>query len=151
MVTPWRMSSMPSTWESWSTTYRQLIFNTHATVKKANNTQAFLSRNIKSCSHEVKEASYFVYVCPTIEYAATAWDPNTKKNTSKVKMVQRGCAHFVTGDYRQTSSFIYAAQSWMANTWALSPSIKTYHDVPHPIRVGGHQLGISSWSKSSCS
>ena len=84
----------------------KLSFNAHvdATVKKANGTRAFLSRNLSRCSRKVKEASYFGYVRPIVEYAATAWDPHTTKNIDKVEMVQRRCARYVTSNYARTSS-----------------------------------------------
>ena len=86
---------------------RKLNFNTHvdATVKKANSVCAFLRRNFKRCNRRIKQATYFTYVRPIVEYAATAWDPHTEKcqqdwdGSAKV-----WSARYVSGDYNQTSS-----------------------------------------------
>ena len=51
-----------------------------------------------------KQATYFTYVRPVVEYAATAWDPHTCKNINKIEMTQRRSARYVTGDFRRTSS-----------------------------------------------
>ena len=85
---------------------RKLNFNTHvdATVKKANSVSAFLHRNLRQCNRKVKQATYFTYVRPIVEYAVTAWDPHTCKNINKIEMTQRRSARYVTGDFRRTSS-----------------------------------------------
>ena len=84
----------------------KLNFNSHVdtTVKKANSVTGFLRRNFKHCSRHIKQATYFTYVRPVVEYAATAWDPHTQRNINKIEMVQRRCARYVTGDFNQTSS-----------------------------------------------
>ena len=47
---------------------------------------------------------YTTLVRPIIEYACIIWEPVTQKNIRELEMVQRRAAHFVTGDYRTTSS-----------------------------------------------
>ena len=88
--------------------YEQLYMNTHKSnqprVKKANSVCAFLQQNFRHCNHRIKQATYFTYVRPVVEYAATAWEPHTQKNFSKIEMVQRRSARYVTGDYNRTSS-----------------------------------------------
>ena len=74
------------------------------TTKKANNTLAFLRRNISRCPSEIKAQCYTSLVRPVIEYAATAWDPYTARNIQQLETVQRRAARFVTGDYKTTSS-----------------------------------------------
>ena len=66
-----------------------LNFNSHvdAVTKKANNTRAFLSRNLGHCSRKIKEAAFTTFVRPTVEYASTSWDPHTQKNVKKVEQV----------------------------------------------------------------
>ena len=78
----------------------KLSFKDHiaAITKKANNTRAFLSWNFHRCPPEIKEATYRVYIRPTVEYAATMWDPHTKLNIKKVEQVQRTSARYVTGN-----------------------------------------------------
>ena len=86
--------------------YKKLSFNTHidATVKKANSVCAFLQRNFRHCNRMIKQATYFTYVRPVVEYAATAWNPHTQKYVHKIEMVQRRSARYMTGDYNRTSS-----------------------------------------------
>ena len=43
-------------------------------------------------------------VRPTLEYAASIWDPSTKKNITKLEKVQRSAARFVCSDYSNFSS-----------------------------------------------
>ena len=83
-----------------------LTFNTHvdAITRRANGTRAFLSRNLSHCSQKVKEAAYTMFVCPTVEFASSAWDSHTQRNIRKVEQVQRSAARFVVGDYQRTSS-----------------------------------------------
>ena len=85
---------------------QKLNFNSHVdtTVKKANSVTGFLRRNFRHCNRHIKQATYFTYVRPVVEYAATAWDPHTQRNINKIEMVQRRCARYVTGDFSRTSS-----------------------------------------------
>jgi hypothetical protein len=73
-------------------------------TKKANNINAFLSRNISSGPSKIKAQCYTTLVRPTMEYACIIWDPVTQKNIRELEMVQRRAARFVTEDYRTTSS-----------------------------------------------
>ena len=84
----------------------KLTWNAHIAnvTKKANNTRAFLQRNINRCPVNIKETCYKTFVRPSVEYASCVWDPLTAKNISAVEMVQRRTARFVTGEYRRTSS-----------------------------------------------
>jgi hypothetical protein len=84
----------------------KLTLNTHvaATAKKANNSLAFLRRNLTSCPQDVKAQCYQTLVRPILEYAGTAWDPHTKTSINQLEAVQRRAARFVTGNYHTTSS-----------------------------------------------
>ncbi|MCG8075849.1 MAG: reverse transcriptase family protein, partial [Candidatus Thiodiazotropha taylori] len=83
-----------------------MSWNAHVDMitQKANNTLAFLRRNVGSCPPSTKEACYKSLVRPQVEYASSVWDPPTKNLTQRVEMVQRRAARFVSGDYRRTSS-----------------------------------------------
>ena len=72
--------------------------------KKANNTLAFLRRNISRYLSEIKAQCYTSLVRPVIEYAATPWDPYTARNIQQHEAVQRRAARFVTGDYKTSNS-----------------------------------------------
>ena len=86
--------------------HHKLNWNTHINqvVKKANNTRAFLQRNIYQCPRKTKDLCYKTLVRPQMEYASIIWDPYTANNISNLEMVQRRAARFVTGDYHRTSS-----------------------------------------------
>ena len=83
-----------------------LSWNHHidSVCKKANNTTAFLRRNLSSCPVSIKDKCYKTMVRPQVEYASTVWDPHTKKNIDKAEAVQRRAARFVTSNYSTTSS-----------------------------------------------
>ena len=83
-------------------------WNTHvdAITKNANNTLAFLRKNIGTCPQSAKERAFTTFVRPTIEYAAAVWDPPTQRNINALERVQRRGARFVMNNYRQTSSVI---------------------------------------------
>ena len=74
------------------------------TVKKANSTLGFLRRNLRISNKQTKSAAYFSMVRPIIEYCSTVCSPHTKEYVSKVEMVQRRAARYVTNRYRNTSS-----------------------------------------------
>ena len=73
-------------------------------TKKANSTMGFLKKNIRSAPQAAKETAYKTFVRPIVEYAATTWAPFTDTETSKIEMVQRRAARFVSNEYRRTSS-----------------------------------------------
>ena len=83
-----------------------LTFNSHinSMTRKANNTTAFLQRNLSSCPRDIKATCYKSLIRPQLEYAATVWDPITKTNINKVEAVQRRAARFCHNDYHRTSS-----------------------------------------------
>ena len=83
-----------------------LSWNSHidTVTKKANQTTAFLRRNLLSCPKDVKANCYKSIARPQLEYASTVWDPVTKSNIAKVESVQRRAARFCYNDYRRTSS-----------------------------------------------
>ena len=75
-----------------------------AATKKANNSLAFLRRNLSSCPAQTKETAYKSLVRPTLEYASTVWDPHTQECINQLEAVQRRAARFVKGGYHTTSS-----------------------------------------------
>ena len=85
-----------------------LSWNAHVdqVTKKANNSLAFLRRNLYNCPSHTKAQSYQTLVRPILEYASSAWDPYTQSSINKLEGVQRRAARFVTGDYRTTSSVL---------------------------------------------
>ena len=83
-----------------------LSWNAHVdtVTKKANNTTAFLRRNLSNCPQHIKDTCFKTVVRPLLEYTATVWDPHTDINIAKLEGAQRRAARFVRNDYNYTSS-----------------------------------------------
>ena len=79
---------------------RTLSWNDHINnvTKKANNTRAFLQRNINRCPKAIIMLCYQMFVRPIVEYVST------QKNIKSVENVQRKASRFVKNDYRRHSS-----------------------------------------------
>ncbi|KAK3096098.1 hypothetical protein FSP39_023212 [Pinctada imbricata] len=86
--------------------HKSLGWDTHIDkiTKKANSTMAFLGRNIRRCPTNIKAQCYTTLVRPSLEYAASVWNPSKKDSINKLEAVQRRAARFATGDYQRTSS-----------------------------------------------
>ncbi|XP_072019123.1 uncharacterized protein [Amphiura filiformis] len=74
------------------------------TVKKANSVMGLVKRNLYAAPKETKILAYQSIVRPTLEYAASIWDPHTQKNITKLEKVQRSAARFVCSNYSRYSS-----------------------------------------------
>ena len=86
---------------------KNLSWNHHidSVCKKANNTTAFLRRNLASCPRSIKDKCYKTMARPQVEYASSVWDPHTQRNINRVEQVQRRAArYFFTNNYSSTSS-----------------------------------------------
>ena len=83
-----------------------LSWNSHIDniTSKANQKLGFLRRNLNVSSRQTKTNAYNTLVRPSLEYASSVWNPHTERNISKLDMVQRRAARYVTHRYRQTSS-----------------------------------------------
>ena len=83
-----------------------LKWNQHTSniCQKANNTLAFLRRNLRINSPELKATAYKALVRPLVEYCSTVWDPSTNKSIHQLEMVQRRAARFTLNRYHNTSS-----------------------------------------------
>ena len=62
------------------------------TATKANNTRAFLQRNLRACPKDIRAKCYTTLVRPIVEYAGTVWDPHVQKHIDCVEKVQRRAA-----------------------------------------------------------
>ena len=76
----------------------------HQTAKKANNTRAFLQRNLRMAPTTIKKRAYESLVRSILEYSSVVWDPHTAVEVNRLEMVQRRYAHYVCNDYGCTSS-----------------------------------------------
>ena len=73
-------------------------------VNKANSTLAFLRRNLRIKSSDLKATAYKTLVRPIVEYASSVWDPATNNQIHQLEMVQRRAARFTLNRYHNTSS-----------------------------------------------
>ena len=69
-------------------------------------TQNILSKLQHGLGQDIlaKETAYLSLVRPTLEYAASVWDPHLIKYRNSLEAVQRKAARFVYGDYRWRAS-----------------------------------------------
>jgi len=84
----------------------QLSWNNHIDImcNKANNSIAFLRRNLQISQRHIKANAYTTLVRPQVEYAAVVWDPYTQENQKKIEMVQRRAARYVCNTYSREAS-----------------------------------------------
>ena len=71
---------------------------------KAQRTLNFLQRNLHRCPQKVCEQAYLALVHPTLEYAATVWDPYHQKEVNSLERVQRKAVRFITRKYSRRDS-----------------------------------------------
>ena len=116
-----------------------LSWNAHvnATVKKANNSLAFLRRNLARCPKDVEAQVYQTMVRPILEYASTSWDRYTVTNIHLLGAVLRRVARFVRGEYKTSTSpsQMIAELGWnLCTQEEPAPSRITYGliDIPAP-------------------
>ncbi|KAL3878060.1 hypothetical protein ACJMK2_035705 [Sinanodonta woodiana] len=69
-----------------------LSWNTHinSITKTANNTIAFLSRNISCCPKKIPEQCYTTLVRPILEYACVVWYPVLQHQIYQIEKVRYG-------------------------------------------------------------
>ena len=84
----------------------KLSWNNHIdnVCKKANNSLAFLRRNLQISQQHIKAKAYTTLIRPQLEYAAAVWDPWTGTKIDAVERVQRRAARYVFRDYDRYSS-----------------------------------------------
>ena len=101
---------------------KSLSWNNHIDniTKKANQTLAFLRRNINMCSRDSKEQAYKNFVRPTLEYASSVWNPHTTRNINAIEKVQRRAVRFTTGIYHGTSTEPLTRPRTGASSWRYS-------------------------------
>ncbi len=71
---------------------------------KANKQLAFLRRNLKINSPDIKATAYKGLIRPLLEYCACVWDPHHQKYIDQLEMVQRRAARYVLNQYSRTES-----------------------------------------------
>ena len=82
----------------------KLSWNTQNTFlcNKANNTLAFIQRNLYGCPQDVKEKCFNVLVRPILEYGCSVWDPHQAGQIANLEKIHKRAARFVTGNYSLT-------------------------------------------------
>lgn len=88
------------------TIQNNLKWNKHINgiTSKANQSLAFLRRNLKINSRKARDHAYKAIVRPKLEYASTVWDPHCENQVRQLEKVQRRAARFVTNRNANQSS-----------------------------------------------
>ena len=73
-------------------------------LSKSNASLAFLRRNLRACSHNIKEYCYKTSIRLIIEYATNIWAPHTTQDINRIEMLQRRAARFVCNKYNRNTS-----------------------------------------------
>jgi hypothetical protein len=84
---------------------------------KGNITLGFIRRNLKDCTRTVKETSYTAIVRPTIEYAATVWDPTSQSKIKAFENIQRRAERFVTNNYTDQTPGCMTNMTLVTRPW----------------------------------
>ena len=66
---------------------------------KENRTLGFIRRNLNDCPKSTKEISYTSIMRPSLEYAATVWNPVSQQKIKAIENVQRRAARYVNMNY----------------------------------------------------
>eukprot|EP00058_Branchiostoma_floridae_P002328 XP_002587816.1 hypothetical protein BRAFLDRAFT_92265 [Branchiostoma floridae] len=80
----------------------------NTTVKRANHTLHFLSRNFRYCPRQVRETAYFSLVRSTVDYGSVVWDPYLRKDIDALEMVNRRATRFATSNHRRSDVSVTA-------------------------------------------
>lgn len=80
-------------------------------ARKADNTRAFLQRNMRACPINTRAQCYATLVRPIMEYSSPVWDPHQQKDIDCLEKVQRRCARFVNQDFSRESSVTQMLQT----------------------------------------
>jgi len=122
-----KLATVPSRRYLGATLNEKLLWNEHVdtVTKKANNTLAFLRRNITSCPLDVNAQCYKTLVRPNMEYAAAIWDPTTVQTSTNWKR-SRGGQH----DLSLGTTTEQAVGGWcvcLPSPSGLAHSASTFH------------------------
>ena len=120
-----------------------------ATAKKANNSRAFLQRNIKQCSGKTNELRYNTLFRLILEYASVIGYSFTYDNIWKLEMAQHIAARMVFSYYRSTSSVTPMLQLFQ---WPTLQERRTkakvymmYHIVYSLVDIQSSHLAPTLW------
>ena len=125
-----------------------LNWSTHINTitNKCNSKLGFLRRNLSRCPQKLKETAYLSLVRPTLEYAASVWDPHLIKDRNSLEAVQRKAARFVYGDYRWRASPTHMLKTlgWKnLEARRRDSRLNLMHNITHNITaVSAEELGM---------
>jgi hypothetical protein len=72
-------------------------------LNKAHQRLGFIRRNLKGSPFKCRDTAYISLVRSQLEYCASIWDPNTKKDSNRLEMLQRKAARWARGRYGTVS------------------------------------------------
>ena len=84
---------------------QDMSWQTHVnkTAAKASSTLGFLRRNLYSCTQDIRERTYSMFVLPTLNYASAARDPYLTGDVDQFEKVQRCGARYMKNNYHDSS------------------------------------------------
>ena len=84
---------------------QDMSWQTHVnkTAAKASSTLGFLRRNLYSCTQDVRERTYSMFVLPTLKYASATRDLYLTGDVDQLEKVQRCGARYVKNTYHDRS------------------------------------------------
>jgi hypothetical protein len=132
--------------------HKNMRWNHHIdqVARKANNTLAFLLRNLHHCPRSTKSQRYLTLVRPIAEYASTIWNPHTKENINMIELIQRRAARMVNSDFQTTSSVTSMIRQlgWtsLQERRAQAKAIMMYRVVNHLIFIPADRILVPTIS-----
>ena len=115
---------------------------TQIVKKKANNTLAFLRRNIPSkCTKKTKEQCVKSLVKPILEYGCCVWDPYLKTQIDNLEKVNKNAARFITKNYSYTHGS--TAQNMHDLGWIPLEEQRARNKLNIFFKANAGQIGIS--------
>ena len=73
-------------------------------TSKASKSLNLLRRNFYKFPENIKKQAYQSIIRPTMEYAASCWDPYEQGHIDQLEKIQNKAARFIKSDYKWTSS-----------------------------------------------
>ena len=102
----------------------------------ANRALGFINRILSHLHNQSKKKAYTVIVRPTLDYAATVWDPHQQYLKKDVERVQQRADRYVSRNYDPIASVTRCKRTWDHVGWeSLSNRDTTielsYHQKKH--------------------
>ena len=120
-----------------------MTWQTHVnrTAAKASSTLGFLRRNLHSCTQDVRERTYNMFILPTLNYASAAWDPYLSRDVDQLEKVQRRGARYVKNNYHERSPGC-VTNMLTDLQWLLLKEQRRAHRLSYLRKIKNHEVDI---------